>query len=1145
MKLQASHTSVFRIAFFQVLLLTGPVLRPCVLDLNAQTSQELAKQTNSDDSRQLVLGAVIQRQLEPDKFHNYFVDAKAGQYFRVVVMQKGIDLAVKLIGPDGKKIIEVDSPNQRNGPEPVSVIAALTGRFQLGVRALDVKAVAGDYEIVLQELREPTRLDRDRVTAEKILVDAEHLHAHGTKESLHQALMKYNQALPILRAIGDRWKEGETLIVMGRVRSLLGDMSSAIQLFHEALPLTRLVGDRTGEQAALNSLGNIYESSGESERALHYLDQALNLARELRDRLAQAYTLRNIGSAYTLINSRKALEFQKHALTLARELQERRLEAQILTHLGNLSTRYGEPLAALESYNQALQLDRVSGDLWQEANTLHAIGNVYSSLGERQEALKYYNESLLLHRAAGSRFTEATTLVAIGTTYSSLGEPLIAIRYLEESLLMARVLKNILAEAYALRSIAVAYNQLGEYQKALVHLKRAQQLFPSTQHANAAGVLDLMGTIYRRLGKYDLAVSVLRDAFELSRRADDLISEASILSELGAVYISQGKLEEALSSLHQALSIQRAASAKGPEALTLYRLSLAQQKSGHLEEARTYIEGTVSIVDGIRNRLVDQKLRTSYSASSRIYYELYIDILMQMHRRAPTAGYDALALEVNEHARARSLLETLNESHADIREGVDPALVNRERLVQQRLNAKAERLMRLIGGKPSVEQETEARKEVESLVNEYREIESQIRATSPRYAALTQPQSLKIQEIQQNVLDKDTVLLEYALGEERSYAFLLSNNQLTSYELPKRAEIEDAAHRVYEVLINKTDRLYAQALTDVSRKILEPIADKLTGKRLLIVGDGALQYVPFAALPIPTTSKRGGRAKAAREYQPLILTNETIGLPSASVLAAQRQQRVKSSPATKGLVVMADPVFDSQDQRVKSKDRGASVANNHTPEKQNFDVRPDVERAAAAVGIDTFERLPISRSEAEFITSLVPDGSFLKALDFTASSRLAKSAELSQYQIIHFATHSLLNNQHPELSGIVLSLVDEEGRPQDGFLRLYEIYNLKLNAGLVVLSSCQTALGKDVKGEGLIGLTRGFMYAGVPRVVASMWKVSDAATAELMKRFYKRMLIGGLTPSEALRAAQISLLKERQWEAPYYWAPFVLQGEWK
>ena len=251
--------------------------------------------------------------------------------------------------------------------------------------------------------------------------------------------------------------------------------------------------------------------------------------------------------------------------------------------------------------------------------------------------------------------------------------------------------------------------------------------------------------------------------------------------------------------------------------------------------------------------------------------------------------------------------------------------------------------------------------------------------------------------------------------------------------------------------------------------------------------------------------------------------------------------------ATNKVVVLADPVFSRDDPRVKSKLKSSQVEARNGREKNvgNSWLPSDVERSASDLNLAGFDRLPVSRREAESIAALVPKAQSLKALDFAASRATANGPELSHYQIVHFATHSLLNNQHPELSGIVLSLVDEQGEPQDGFLRLHEIYNLKLNADLVVLSSCQTALGKQIKGEGLVGLTRGFMYAGAPRVVASLWKVSDTATAELMRRFYENMLNAKLRPAAALRVAQVSLLKEKQWAAPYYWAGFVLQGEWR
>jgi CHAT domain-containing protein len=244
---------------------------------------------------------------------------------------------------------------------------------------------------------------------------------------------------------------------------------------------------------------------------------------------------------------------------------------------------------------------------------------------------------------------------------------------------------------------------------------------------------------------------------------------------------------------------------------------------------------------------------------------------------------------------------------------------------------------------------------------------------------------------------------------------------------------------------------------------------------------------------------------------------------------------------------LADPVFEKDDPRVKTKAKEPQVAasNNREEVAENAPPASDVERSSRELGINKFDRLLFSRREADVITALVSKEQSLEAVDFAASRATALSSELGQYQTIHFATHSLINNQHPALSGIVLSLVDGQGEPQDGFLRLHDIYNLKLQAELVVLSACQTALGKEVRGEGMIGLTRGFMYAGAPRIVASLWKVSDRATVELMKRFYQKMFRENLRPAAALRAAQLSMLRERQWSAAYYWAGFVLQGEWR
>jgi CHAT domain-containing protein len=260
-----------------------------------------------------------------------------------------------------------------------------------------------------------------------------------------------------------------------------------------------------------------------------------------------------------------------------------------------------------------------------------------------------------------------------------------------------------------------------------------------------------------------------------------------------------------------------------------------------------------------------------------------------------------------------------------------------------------------------------------------------------------------------------------------------------------------------------------------------------------------------------------------------------------------RRELAERKPVAKTVAVLADPVFTADDERVKTDIAKAEKKTDEQPTVTNeaHITQHELERSVRDFGMVHLDRLRSTRREAEGIVTLAREGKNLKAVDFQASRTTAMSPELSQYRMVHVATHGLLNSQHPELSGIVLSLVDEQGRSQDGFLRLHEIYNLKLGADLVVLSACQTALGKEIKGEGLVGLTRGFMYAGAPRVVASLWRVPDKATAELMKRFYHGMLAEGLRPAAALRAAQVALWNEKRWREPYYWAAFVLQGEWK
>jgi CHAT domain-containing protein len=430
-------------------------------------------------------------------------------------------------------------------------------------------------------------------------------------------------------------------------------------------------------------------------------------------------------------------------------------------------------------------------------------------------------------------------------------------------------------------------------------------------------------------------------------------------------------------------------------------------------------------------------------------------------------------------------------------------------------------------------------------------LEDQMRAASPAYAALTQARVINAPELKAK-LDEDTVLLEFALGRERSYGWAISRDRITAFRLPARDEIKRAAERLYQLVtaprrgparespaavrarLKREQAHFVAAASHFSNLMLGPVANELKGKRLVIVPGGELQHLPFTALPVPfckdlprCSEQSAGKAPAAA-YIPLIAEHEVVILHSASVLASLRLDTRRQRPS-KGIAVFADPVFSSDDERFGSRaTRSASI------EKPGTGVQTRI------------PRLFSTRAESDVILRNARAGQSLRVLDFEATRALATSGALADYLVIHFATHAFINNDHPELSAIALTALDKQRRPLEGFLRAHEIFNLKLNADLVVLSACKSGLGKEVRGEGLVGLTRAFMYAGAPRVIVSLWSLDDRATAELMARFYKHLLgPDKLTPSAALRAAQVEMWKDSRWSSPYYWAGFIQQGEWR
>jgi CHAT domain-containing protein/Tfp pilus assembly protein PilF len=957
-----------------------------------------------------------------------------------------------------------------------------------------------------------------------------------------QALKYHNQALSISRAVGDRRAEARILNNIGKVYDSLGEKQEALKYYNQALPILRAVGGRRGEATILNNIGKVYSDLGEKQEALKYYNQALPILRAVGDRGGEAGTLNNIGSVYDSLGEKQsALKYYNQALPILRAIGDRGIEATTLNNIGSVYSDLGEKQSALKYYNQALPILRAIGDRGIEATTLNNIGLVYSDLGEQQEALKYLNQALPILRAVGDREGEAVTFVILGKVYDDLGEEQEALKYYNQALPIFRAVGNRGGEAATINNIGSVYGDLGEKQSALKYFNQALPILRAVgDRGGEATTLNNIGGVYDSLGEKQQALKYLNQTLPIFRAVGDRTMQATTLNNIGKVYDDLGEKQSALKYYNQALPLSRAVGDRGGEAGILYNMALLERSRGNLQQAQTQIQAAIEIIEDLRTKIANKELRASYFASVQDYYKFYIDLLMQLHKKDPSEGYDALALEVSDRSRARGLIELLTEANIDIKKGIDPKLLAEENRLRSQINAQEKILSELSSKKETPEQLlTNTKQQIEDLLKQQRELQIQIRAKNPEYADLIYPQPLTLKQIQQQ-LDKDTLLLQYSLGEERSYLWAVTPDSLYSYELPGSEKIDKAAKNLYNNYLKNPGMLgvspeeTAKAANELSQLILAPVADKLGQKRLVIVGDEALQYIPFAALTTSTKSADGS------DYKPLVVNHEIISLPSASTIAILRKQIKGRTKAAKTLAILADPVFSAKDQRVSGK--SFNVANN------NIDLQLEesaLKRSTRNINRSEIQRLEGTEKEAREILKLVSPAENLQAFGFDANYNWATNKQLSQYKMLHFATHGFLDSTDPELSGIVLSLIDKQGKSQRGFLRLADIFNLNFPAELVVLSACETGLGKEVKGEGLVGLTRGLMYAGAARVVVSLWNVDDEATSLLMSQFYSQMLQQGKTPAAALRAAQLKMWEQEKWRNPYSWSAFTLLGEWR
>lgn len=1071
----------------------------------------------------LETGKTLEREIRAGETHEYRIAAQAGEYARVMVDQAGMDVSLRLVGPAGEEIAASDGAAGRKEDEMASWVAAAGGDFRLTVAARE-PAGTGFYKVLLQEVRPSRPDDVKRVVAERMALEGANFLSLEDEASKQKGIAILEEALPLFREIGDREEEVQIFNQIGVVHRTLGDTAKALSLYEQALALAREAGDLRGQATTRNNLGVARHQLGQFEQAVEDLQEALRLWEEVGDRYELANTYYCLGTIqYDRGELDAALESLNRALAVRPERADLDGQASVLTGIASIHRDLGEGDKALEMYRQALALSRSIGDRNDEATVLQNMAVIYLRRGEVQQALEVFTDALEIHRDLGNRAPESRVLSYLGTTALYLGDTDQALSYFTRALEIHHELNNEVWEGYAQRDIGWAYDLRGEPQVALEHYTRARDLSLKMNDRRVQGAsFHGMGRAQLALGKAREAIELLERAVAIFQETGNAIGEVNALVDLGRAAQALSDSQRAADLFYRARDLSRQSKTLIAEATAQSAVARLERDRGNLAEAALAIEDALRIVESIRPKVATQRQRVSFFASRREYYDFYVDLQMRLHERDPAGGHLAAALAESEKARARGLLDLLAEGRLDVRRGISADLKQREEEIENRISLLQGDLLDDLSREGKQASRIEG--ELAGAEEERERIEWEIQRAHPHYAAFRNPAPLPAERIQE-MLDDRTALLEYTVGRESSYLFVVTHDRVEGFRLPPAGELDGLVESLREALQDPGRRLrthYIEAAWRLYEILLKPAEAMLRNKPHLIVSpDGPLLLVSFEALL--TAPGKDGAGYAGLPY--LIREKSVTYIPSASVLAELDASSGGAALAGSGpdlFMGFGDPSYERA-----STPSGSAAAG-------------PLARTLQDAGLLSPQRLPHSRGEVLEIAGLFPAAQARRYLDAEASEENVKqNPALREARWIHFAVHGFVDEVRPEYSGLVLSLDDDP--VENGLLQVYEIFNLDLNADLVVLSACDTGLGKNVRGEGLLGVSRALLYAGAASVAVSLWQVADASTSELMVRFYRHLMETG-DKAEALRLSKLELIEEGNYDRPYYWAPFILIG---
>jgi CHAT domain-containing protein len=938
---------------------------------------------------------------------------------------------------------------------------------------------------------------------------------------------------------GDPAKAAAYLNRAARLQVRLNLSEQAFTTFQDASSLLEQAPNSRVQVETLNGIGAWYTHLSKCAEAQPFLDQAIALSEQSGNVAGKAEALVTRSDCQGYTDPALALQTAQTALDLSQSIDDQRGMAFAYTYLSDFQIAQHQLDEATKSNQAALAIWRqLQAPEWQ-AEALISLGFIEYRRGSMQESLVLLGQARELLDAEAEPYKMGQITSGMGEAFVEIGLPETGLVKFKQGLEYFQKAENPRAALVVSWDIGKASFLMGNYAEALTTLQKTLDGATAMNEIGVAALShDFLGRTSDALGDQPAALNHFHLALDLYSKLSKRREAARVLALIAQLEQRQGKTKEAETNFRSALATFRALSDRVNESAVLYAMGSEALHDDNIDLAEKYLRQSLDVTENIRRVSTSSDLTAAFSAAVYDRYEGYIECLMRKHQAQPAAGLVARAFEISELARARSLAELLEATQTNLAAGVDPQLAAREKFLRQSLRVKENDKIELLGKNYRPEDLASLERELAQLESQYNQIIETIRARYPAYDQISRPTAWNLQQIQEQIIaDDDTVLLEYSLGRERSYVWAVTRDKIMSYELPPQAQINEASQKAYKLLSNpasaQNEIALARATQELGHIVLEPVAAELSKHRVIIVADGALNYVPFQLLPSPNNPA-----------EPLVANYEVNNVPSASILGQLRQETARRQAPEKVLAAFGDPVFPANYAQRKNDNRSAQTTYLPAPENERWQhALRDIEAVGDSVDPSTLQPLFYATGELANLRT-VAGSEILMATGFDATREKLTEADLSKFAILHFATHGILDPKRPENSGLFLSMVDSEGHAQNGFVGLQDIYRLHAPVDLVVLSACRTGLGKDVRGEGLIGLTRGFMYAGASSVVASLWKVDDEATAELMKRFYANMLQGGMPPATALRAAQNSIRQEPQWRSPYFWAAFTLQGEY-